>query len=82
MHAAEPSNFARFENYQITCKYACTLFHNISKIVNSFVELVRYLFTLDGVKVFMSQRICQDPLGKFFGCQRQRGATNENPNVS
>lgn len=27
----------------------------------------------------MSQRICQD---KFFGCQRQRGGTNENPNVS
>ena len=30
----------------------------------------------------MSQSICHDPLEKFFGRQRQRGATNENPNVS
>ena len=39
------------------------------------------MFTLPGVKVFFSQRLCQDPLEKFFGCQRQRGGTHENPNV-
>ncbi|KAL5491933.1 hypothetical protein EMCRGX_G017309 [Ephydatia muelleri] len=50
--------------------------------VNSFVELVQYLFTLDGVESFLSQKISQDPLEKFFGCQRQRGATSDNPNVS
>jgi len=30
----------------------------------------------------LSQKICQDPLEKFFGCQRQRGGTNENPSVA
>lgn len=34
------------------------------------------------VKVFLSQRICQDPLENFFGCQRQRGGTHDNPNVN
>ena len=47
----------------------------------SFVELVRYLFTIEGVSSFLSQRICQDPIENFFGCQRQRGGVNENPNV-
>lgn len=39
----------------------------------SFVELVRYIFTIPGVKAFLSECLCQDPLEKFFGCQRQRG---------
>ena len=47
----------------------------------SFVELVRYVFTLPDVKSFLSQRICQDPLERFFGCQRQRGGVHDNPNV-
>jgi hypothetical protein len=47
----------------------------------SFVELTRFLFTMPGVKNFLSQRICQDALEKFFGCQRQRGATHDNPNA-
>ena len=50
-------------------------------VAKSFVELTRYLFTMPGVKVFLSQRICQDALEQFFGCQRQRGATHENPNA-
>ena len=49
--------------------------------VNSFVELVHYIMKIPGVKVFLSERLSQDPLEKFFGCQRQRGKTNENPNV-
>ncbi len=43
--------------------------------------MVRYLFTLPDVKSFLSQRICQDPLEHFFGCQRQRGGVHDNPNV-
>ena len=52
-----------------------------SHVAKSFVELTRYLFTMPGVKSFLSQRICQDALEKFFGCQRQRGRTNDNPNA-
>lgn len=48
---------------------------------HSFVELVRYLFQIPGVKVFLSRRLCQDPLEKFFGCQRQIGATHDNPSL-
>ena len=47
----------------------------------SFVELVRHLFTKEDVHSFLSQRICQDPLERFFGCQRQRGAVHDNPTV-
>ncbi len=47
----------------------------------SFVALVRYMFKQPDVKSFLSQRICQDPLERFFGCQRQRGAIHDNPNV-
>ena len=36
---------------------------------------------MPGVKSFLSQRICQDALEKFFGCQRQRGRTHDNPNA-
>lgn len=32
--------------------------------------------------MFMTNRLCQDPLEKFFGQQRQKGRVNENPNVS
>ena len=49
--------------------------------VKAFTELVRYIFTFDGVKFFLSSHINQDPLECFFGCQRQRGKVNENPNV-
>lgn len=55
--------------------------HSIFNAVKSFVELVRYIFTIPGVKVFLSRNICQDPLEKFFGCQRQMGATHDNPTV-
>ena len=50
--------------------------------VHSFVDLVRYLFTVPGVKSFLSERISQDPIEKFFGCQRQRGRVHENPSVA
>ena len=51
----------------------------------SFVGLVRYLFSLPEVKknqlAFLSQHICQDPLENFFGSQRQRGGTSDNPSA-
>ena len=43
--------------------------------------MTEYVFTIPGVKVFLSNRICQDPLENFFGQQRQRGRVNENPNA-
>lgn len=30
---------------------------------------------------FLSINLSQDPLENFFGCQRQRGGTNDNPTV-
>ena len=45
------------------------------------MSLVRYLFTIKGVSCFLSRKICQDPLEKFFGCQRQMGGTHNNPTV-
>ena len=48
---------------------------------HSFIELVEYVFKIPDAKVFFSRKVCQDPLKKFFGCQWQRGATNENPSV-
>ena len=52
---------------------------------NSFVELVKLIFSLPEIKGkklgFLSQNISQDPLEVFFGCQRQRGGTSDNPSV-
>ena len=39
------------------------------------------MFTPPDVDSFLSQRISQDPLENFFGCQRQRGGTHDNPNL-
>ena len=50
-------------------------------IAYSFIDLIAYIFTIPGVKSFLSERLSQDPLEKFFGRQRQRGCRNENPNV-
>jgi len=30
----------------------------------------------------MSEKLTQDPLEKFFGCQRQKGRSNENPTLA
>ena len=51
-------------------------------IGKSFVELVKYIFTLPDVTSFLSQRVCQDAIEQFFGCQRQRGGgVHDNPSV-
>jgi len=48
--------------------------------VSSFIELLPLIMSIPGVKCFLSERLSQDPLEKFFGCQRQRGGTANNPN--
>ena len=63
-----------------TCTDAVS-FMCLSYLVNSFVEIVEFLFPLPDVSLFPSNRLCQDPLEKFFGQQRRRGRVNENPNV-
>ena len=49
--------------------------------VNSFLELVEYIFKIPGVEVFLSERFSQDTLEKLFGWLRQRGKSHENPNM-
>lgn len=41
--------------------------------------LLPRLFKIAGVTCFLSEKPSQDPLEKFFGCQRQKGRTNDNP---
>ena len=48
-------------------------------LVSSFVELVPIILSQPGVTFFLSEKLCQDPLEKLFGRQRQRGGTNDNP---
>lgn len=51
-------------------------------LVQSFVDLVKFAFTIPGVEVFLSEKLSQDPLEQCFVCQRQRGSTSENPTVA
>ena len=44
--------------------------------------LVQFVFTIPDVKAFLSNKLCQDLLEKFFGQQRQRGRVNENPSAN
>ena len=60
---------------------ACVVTNHWYHAVKSFVGMVKYLFTLKGVKFFLIEKTSQDPLEKFFGNQRQRGGVNENPTV-
>ncbi len=52
----------------------------------SFIGLVNQIFSLPEVSgsnlALLSAHICQDPLENYFGCQRQRGGTSDNPSVS
>jgi len=47
----------------------------------SFMELIPYIFQIEDVACFLSEKLSQDVLEKFFGCQRQKGNTNDNPTV-
>ena len=63
----------------------CLFISNYFSAVKSFVELVRFLFTLPEVQEYnlksLSNQLCQDPLEGFFGFQRQRGGTSDNPSA-
>ena len=50
--------------------------------MSSFLELVPLILNLPGVSAFMSGKLNQDPLEKFFGCIRQSGRVNDNPSVA
>ena len=50
--------------------------------MTSFTDMIPYLFKLEGVECFLSEKLSQDPLEKFFGCQQQTGRVNENPTAS
>ena len=54
----------------------------LSRTVSSFLELIPFIFKIEGVTCFLSEKLCQDALENFFGCQRQRGKTNKNPTVA
>ena len=51
-------------------------------IVCSFVEMTRYLLTLKTSLFLFSERFTQDPLESFFGQQRARCGSSDNPNVA
>ncbi len=40
-----------------------------------------HVFTIPGVKAFLSEKLYQDLLERFFRCQRQHGGVNENPGI-
>ena len=40
-----------------------------------------FVFNIPGVSCFLSNRICQDPLEKYFGMQCQSGGTNDKPTI-
>ena len=42
----------------------------------SFLELIPRIFEIKGVTSFRSEKLLQDPLENFFGCQRQRGKSH------
>lgn len=63
-------------------KYSWPCVHCLCSVVNSFVDLAKYLLSQGEDGLFLlSERISQDPLENYFGQQRARGGRNENPNV-
>ena len=51
-------------------------------VVNSMVEIIPFLLKVKGVKYVLTEKFCQDPLESFFGKQRMKGGSNDNPNVA
>ena len=46
------------------------------------VEIIPLLLKVKGVKYMLTEKFCQDPLENFFGKQRMKGGSNNNPNVA
>ena len=49
--------------------------------VLSFVEVTEMLLSVPGVQFLLSEKFCQDPLESYFGKQRYRGGSSDNPSV-
>ena len=75
------------EGLRMTGIHFCTMYKLYSCmhfcIVNSFVEVVRYLLNLPGGKgkYILSECFSQDPLENYFGQLRARGGRSDNPTV-
>lgn len=72
-------NGMRITGMYVNKKFAVT---ESFSTVKSFLELVPLLLKIDGVTAFLSEKLSQDPLEKFFGIQRQQGRANENPSIA
>ncbi|XP_065647648.1 uncharacterized protein LOC136077071 [Hydra vulgaris] len=49
-----------------------------SRTVNSFTTLGKFLL-VEGAEYILSEKFCQDPLEEYFGKQRMRLGSNDNP---
>ncbi len=67
------------------CLYTCTQLQIQHKlficIVNSFLDVCKYLLSYHGVEAIFSERFNQDPLESFFGKHRSFGGRCDNPTV-
>jgi len=64
------------------CAYYVTEVLRFLFTVSSLLKLIPYLFSIEGVSSFLSEKLSQDTLEKFFGIQHQKGRSNENPTVA
>ena len=60
--------------------YIFSIVFNFQFTANLFVELVRFLFQVPGVKIFFSCTLCQHPLEKLLDANGKEG-THDNPTV-
>ncbi|XP_065908884.1 uncharacterized protein [Dysidea avara] len=61
---------------------SATTENGIRITVKSFLELVPFLLSIDGVSVFLSEKVSQDSVEKYFSMIRQHGRANENPTIT
>ena len=66
---------------QIADKIEACIWQYYLFLVTSFVELTCMVLDMPGVRYFLSEKLCQDPLESLFGKQRMRGRYNDNPSV-
>ena len=52
------------------------------KTVVLFDKLMKYLFIIPDVTIFLSTKLCQDPLEKFLACRGKREKLHDNPSVT
>ena len=50
-------------------------------IVHSCVALINDLLSIPDVEYVLTEKLNQDPLEQYFGKQRSRGGSNDNPTV-